>query len=226
MALTPELLETASRRSWLKRLSGLLAGGALLGQVGPVAARGASQVAGPLGNRDCFIGEIMMIGFDYAPQGWTFCNGQLLPISQNGALFQLLGTTYGGNGTTNFALPDLRGRVPVGQGQGPGLSNRALGAVGGTEASTLAVGQLPAHTHAVPASADLGTTPRAGTASPPASNYLADGGRGSAQYATAANATLAGTVQAVGTGQSHENRQPFLGINFIICLEGLFPSRA
>ena len=224
MALIPESSETTSRRSWLKRLSGLLAGGALLGRAQPAAAHGGRQVAAPMGEY-CFIGEIMMVAFDYAPRGWAFCNGQLLSINQNGALFSLLGTTYGGDGRNTFALPDLRGRVPVCQGQGPGLSFQSIGGIGGTEASVLTTAQIPAHTHAVPASADRGTTTLAGTTSPATRNYLADSGRGSAQYATAANTTLVGTVQNAGNGQGHENRQPFLGVHFVICLSGRFPSR-
>src|SRR3984893_4324338 len=104
-----------------------------------------------------FLGQIMLVGFNFAPQGWAFCNGQLLSISQNTALFSLLGTTYGGNGTTNFALPDLRGRAAVGFGQGPGLSNYDLGQSTGSEMVTLTVGQMPAHNHLVAANAATAT---------------------------------------------------------------------
>src|SRR5262245_2996958 len=105
-----------------------------------------------------YIGEIRMVGFNFAPLGWALCNGQLLAISQNTALFSLLGTTYGGNGQTTFALPDLRGRIPIHQGQGPGLSNRVLGEVGGQESVALTSQQMPAHTHALLASPSPGTT--------------------------------------------------------------------
>src|SRR6187399_3074015 len=105
-----------------------------------------------------FLGEIRLMSFGFAPKGWAFCNGQFLPINQNQALFSLLGTTYGGNGQTNFALPDLRGRIPVHSGQGPGLSNSSLGETGGTEAVTLTVAQLPRHSHAAQGASGAGNS--------------------------------------------------------------------
>ena len=164
-----------------------------------------------------FMGEIRMFGFNFAPRSWAMCSGQILPIAQNTALFSLLGTTYGGNGTTTFALPDLRSRVPVHFGQGPGLSNVVLGERAGSEVVTLTIDQLATHTHGIAAS--NGTA----TASRPANNFLAAGGA----YANATDGTTMnpGMVQNTGGSQPHENRQPYLGLNFCIALDGIFPSR-
>jgi microcystin-dependent protein len=162
-----------------------------------------------------FLGSILIFGGNFAPQGWAFCNGQLLPINQNQALFSLLGTTYGGNGQTTFALPDLRGRVPIHFGQGPGLSSYSEGQVGGVESVTLIATQMPQHQHVQPATnADEGTN-RPNSAVPARGGVYAAGSDGSA---------LAPTSPA-GGNQAHENRQPFLAINFIIALQGIFPSR-
>ncbi|MVN75665.1 phage tail protein [Hymenobacter sp. HMF4947] len=167
----------------------------------------------------------MLVSFNFPPKGWAFCNGQLLPINQNQALFALLGTTYGGNGQTTFALPDLRGRVPMCFGQGAGLTNRDLGEKAGTETVALSTAQI-AHTHSVQASTATGTTSVAGTTGPPSvRNYLADNGGGSAQYSNAANVTMADALSPVGGGQSHLNIQPVLGMNFVIALQGVFPSQ-
>ena len=172
-----------------------------------------------------FIGEIRPIGLNYAPRGWAFCNGQLLPINQNQALFSLLGTTYGGNGVQTFALPDLRSRVPVGTGQGPGLSPYSLGQVGGVESVTLTTAQLPAHTHPV-----TGTMQAAelGDPSTPKGNFLA--ADANAQFGTGpANTTMGSAAQGTsgntGGSQGHENRMPTLGLNYVIALQGLYPSR-
>lgn len=167
-----------------------------------------------------FIGMIATFGFNFAPRGWAMCNGQLLPIAQNTALFSLLGTTYGGNGQTTFALPDLRGRVPIHFGQGPGLSNYDLGQVGGTETNTLTVNQMPAHSH--PATLHASTQPANDTL--PTGNYLADGGA----YQSATNTQMnAGAVTNGNSGgnQPTPNIQPYLAINTCIALEGIFPSR-
>ena len=162
-----------------------------------------------------FIGQIMMFGFNFAPRGWAQCNGQLLAIQQNAALFSILGTTYGGNGTTNFQLPNLQGRTPLHFGQGPGLSQRTLGQVGGAEAHALITAELPSHSHTVAAST---ATP---TASSPAGNFWAQG-----RYSATGNAPMnAADVSNVGGGQGHENRSPYLTVNFCIALSGIFPSR-
>lgn len=163
-----------------------------------------------------FIGQIMMVGFNFAPRGWAFCDGQLLPIAQNQALFALLGTTYGGNGTTTFALPDLRGRVPIHKDQGPGLSNYSLGQMGGAERVTLTTNEMPTHSHSINASTNEATDTQ------PTGKYLATGNA----YTNTANTTMNSNAAALtGGNQSHENRQPFLVINFVIALQGIFPSR-
>ena len=168
-----------------------------------------------------FIGEIRSFGFNFAPRGWAMCNGQLLSISQNAALFSLLGTIYGGNGTTNFALPDLRGRFGLHLGQGPGLSNYPQGQAGGSESIALTTGQIPAHNHPVNCSSN------GGTFTTPVGNVWAPDGTGTAvSYANTANAAMAGNaIGLTGSGQGHENRQPFLVLNICIALNGIFPTR-
>jgi microcystin-dependent protein len=167
---------------------------------------------------DPFLAELRLSGFNFPPRGWAFCDGQLLPINQNQALFALLGTVYGGNGLTTFALPDLRGRVPVGFGSGPGLSERTLGEVGGHETVTLASNQLPAHSHALTATTDLASD------SSPAGGLLAGGG----SYGPPGSALVelaTGAIGASGGDQPHDNMQPYLVLNWIIALVGIFPSR-
>lgn len=167
-----------------------------------------------------FMGQITLYAFDFAPRGWAYCNGGLLPIQQNAALFSLLGTTYGGNGTTNFALPNLQGRVPVhsGSSQGPGLSFYPLGMQTGSENVTLLATQIPAHTHPVVAS---GNAPTQGGLS----NALWATGATS-PYASPANAAMAaGALTAVGGSQPHPNIAPSLVLNCCIALQGIFPSR-
>ena len=175
-----------------------------------------------------FLGEIRMVGWNFAANGWALCNGQLMSISQYSALFSLLGTTYGGNGTTNFALPDLQGRVPINQGTGLGLSPYTIGQSSGSENITLLANQMPVHSHlmgvsnlpgavADPTNAISGQGNAGGGRSPvPVSNYVS----------TAATGTLAPTAIASSGGNlPHSNIQPFLCINFIIALNGIFPSR-
>jgi microcystin-dependent protein len=169
-----------------------------------------------------FIGQIQMFGFNFAPRGWAFCDGQLLPISQNTALFSLLGTTYGGDGRTTFALPDLRGRVPIHEGQGAGLSDYRLGQRAGAETTTLSIANLPAHNHAASAAGP------AGNANDAIGNIWADdAGVSSATYSSgAASGTMrADAIGNTGGGQAFDNRQPYLTVNFCIALVGLFPSR-
>ena len=171
---------------------------------------------------DPFIGEIRMFAGNFAPNGWAFCWGQLQSISENDALFALIGTTYGGDGQTTFALPDLRGRIPVGQGQGPGLSNRIVGQQYGTEDVTLLSSQMPAHTHTLLAS---GT---AATASSPAGAVLAAQSMDAVFISgTAPTAVMrADLVAPDGGNQAHDNMAPYLCLNFIIALFGIFPSRS
>lgn len=167
---------------------------------------------------DPFIGEIRLFAGNFAPRGWAFCDGALLPVAQNTALFSILGTTYGGDGRTTFALPDLRGRVAVHPGTGPGLTTRSAGEKGGSETATLTVDQMPAHNHRVTASNTRGDSPD------PAGNVPA-GDPDMPYIASGTNAMSAAMIQQTGNGQPHANMQPFLGIPFIIALVGIYPSR-
>lgn len=165
-----------------------------------------------------YIGEIRMFGFGFAPRNWAFCNGQTLPINQNQALFSLLGTTYGGNGTTNFLLPNLQGRVPLHSGNGAsssGLTPRALGQNGGSETVTLQTTEMPGHTHPVSAST---AAPSQGS---PAGNLWAQGN----YSASGGSAMAAGDIGTAGSGQAHANLSPYLVVNFCIALFGIFPPR-
>jgi microcystin-dependent protein len=165
---------------------------------------------------DPFIGELRLLPFNFAPKGWALCAGQLLPINQNQALFSLLGTTYGGDGRTTFALPDLRGRVPVGAGQLPPGSDYPLGATGGQETVELTTRQLPEHAHAVNASSAAATTKS------PHRTFPAGGGA----YAATQNVRMkAAMIGPTGGGEGHENRQPYLVLNWVIALQGIYPAR-
>jgi len=178
------------------------------------------------------IGEIRMFAGNFAPRGWALCEGQLLPISSNQALFSILGTTYGGDGRTTFALPDLRGRVPLGPGQGAGLSIRKLGQKEGSESNTLSEQQMPAHTHNAKAS----VRPRANSGEPdeadPVRNYPAvlnlDAETGYAKRANTKMGRSRVKISIDNTGESNpvNNMQPWLAVNFILCLEGIYPSRS
>lgn len=172
-----------------------------------------------------FIGQILMFGGNFAPRSWAFCNGQLLSISSNTALFSILGTTYGGDGRTTFGLPDLRGRVPVHAGDGPGLPVVKLGQKGGNASVTLNVSEIPAHAHGATIEA-VSPLPRGGvTVADPANAYNAQGG----VYAMGKNATMAAdsvSVGQTGGGQPHDNMQPYQAVNYIIALQGIFPSRS
>jgi len=165
-----------------------------------------------------FIAEIRIFAGNFAPRGWALCNGQLLPISQNTALFSLIGTTYGGDGRTTTALPNLQGRAPMHPGRGPGLTSRRLGQRGGTENVILSEAQLPNHNH------QMNISNEDGDRRDPANRYI---GRGTAQFAPPpGSGTLDSRVLPnQGGGQSHQNVQPFLAMNFIIALVGLYPSR-
>lgn len=164
-----------------------------------------------------FLGQLMLVPYNFAPKGWAFCAGQVMSIAQNSALFSLLGTTYGGDGITTFALPDLRGRVPLSSGQGPGLSPYQLGQTGGSESVTLLITEIPAHNHLVACyNGDAET-------SSPVNSLLAN----STTYASTADATMApNMIGPSGGSQPHANVQPYLTLNWIIALEGIFPSRS
>lgn len=171
-----------------------------------------------------FVAEIRIFAGNFAPRGWAFCNGQLLPISQNTALFSLIGTTYGGDGRSTTALPNLQGRAPMHPGRGPGLTSRRLGERGGTETVTLSEAQMPQHSHAMRAA----NVPF-GTLQAPASNRtLARPGSGNAYHSPSTPETTLSSQALSNTGgsQPHDNLQPFLTINFIIALQGLYPSRS
>ncbi len=173
---------------------------------------------------DPFVAEIRIFPFNFAPKGWAWCDGQLLPLSQNTALFSLLGTTYGGNGKSNFALPNLQGRAPMHPGQGPGLSLHDLGETGGSEIVTLLESAIPLHTHAMRASSDV------------ADNNVTAGkmpakplGRGNTLFVTTASPLVSMADVALapaGGNQPHNNLQPFLTFYFCIALQGVFPPRS
>jgi microcystin-dependent protein len=185
-----------------------------------------------------YLGIVKLFAGTFAPRGWAFCNGQLLPISQNTALFSILGTNYGGDGSTTFGLPDLRGRVAVGAGQGPGLTPVQVGQVAGTENVSILITNMPAHTHVAASNLSLKAsssqadtvTPAVGSAFGAARDINTDP---VSIYSTAtpsvalnpASGSVTTTVQAAGGSQPLPVRNPFLGMNYIICLQGLFPSR-
>jgi microcystin-dependent protein len=166
-----------------------------------------------------FVAEIRIFAGNFAPRGWAFCNGQLLPVSQNTALFSLIGTTYGGDGRSTTALPNLQGRAPMHPGRGPGLTSRRLGERGGVETVTLTEAQMPSHTHQWSASFSDADRPD------PAGTYF---GRGNDAYAAPANPgnMASQMLPAAGGSQAHDNMQPFLTMNYIIALVGLYPSRS
>jgi microcystin-dependent protein len=166
-----------------------------------------------------FIAEIRIFPYTFAPRGWAFCSGQLLPIAQNTALFSLVGTTYGGNGQTTFGLPNLQSRTPLGFDQGPGLSHYDLGEIGGVETVTLTSQQVPAHTHPV-----LGNTGPATTGVPNATLSLGLTTAAAPVYGPAQNLATMSSTGTAGS-QPHGNRQPFTVLNFCIAIEGIFPSR-
>lgn len=170
-----------------------------------------------------FVAEIRIFAGNFAPTGWALCNGQLMPISQNTALFSLLGTTYGGDGKSNFALPNLQGTAPMQQGQGPGLSQRVLGETGGEQRVTLLQTEMPAHTHSVQCVSAGGGT------NSPQNAIWAGGGRGAPpMYTPAGNSASMSpfAVSQAGGNLPHNNMPPFLGLTFIIALQGVFPARS
>lgn len=195
---------------------------------------------------DEYLASIFLFAGNFEPVGGLFCHGQAMSIAQNSAVFSLLGTTYGGNGSTTFNLPDLRGRTPIGQGTGPNLKSYTLGEMGGAETVTLVTNQIPAHTHtadisnlsvAQPANSSLATTGTPGANLGPA--QLGKNGSGPSAQATPAYGTPDGTTtlapgkatgtitnQATGGGLAHENRMPYTVINYVIVMQGIFPSRS
>ena len=168
-----------------------------------------------------FVGQIMTAGFNFAPNGWALCDGQLLPISQNTALFSLLGTQFGGDGKSNFALPNLQGNVPVGFGQGPGLSNYDMGESIGEASHTLQPSEIPSHTHTV---APLSSHDERTTDHPGGTAYPTTGG----VYASThnSNAPIGAYESSTVGGTQHNNLQPYLVLNFVIAMQGIFPARS
>jgi len=173
---------------------------------------------------DPFVAEIRIFPFNFAPKGWAFCDGQILPLSQNTALFSLLGTTYGGDGKSNFALPDMQGNAPMHPGQGPGLSLHDLGEIGGSETVTLLESEIPAHNHNIAThNLDAG-----GLQNPAPTVLLAKSAQGNAyQTNTSANLTQLAfqALAPAGGDQPHNNMQPYLTLNFCIALQGVYPPR-
>ncbi len=173
------------------------------------------------------IAEIRMFAANFSPRFWAYCNGQLLPIAQNQALFSLLGTTYGGNGVQTFALPNMQGRVAIGLGTGPGLTPVNLGEVKGTESNILSASNIPSHTHAISGVTKMLTSTAAANAPTPGGNYFANDG--SPKYKTTGSGTMKPATVAVALGATGgtavNNIMPYTGISYIICMQGIFPSR-
>lgn len=168
-----------------------------------------------------FLAEVRIVGFNFAPRGWAFCDGQILPINQNQSLYSLLGTTYGGDGRTSFALPDLRGRTPIHVGRSNGGGHHDLGQKSGEETHTLSANEMPQHTHILHASSSDGNTqaPQGHVLARTVSNLY------EANASAIGPNIQPGTVTNVGGSQAHDNMQPYLTLNFCIALQGLFPSR-
>lgn len=206
----PNLVPPVPRRRFLSRLLSFAAGGAVLAPATrALAAPSATSAFEP------FVGEISIVAFNYAPMGWLPCQGQLLPIAQYSALYSLLGTVYGGNGTTNFALPNLVGRVPLCVGAGFSLGQSA-----GEAVHILTTNELPAHAHALRADAANGTAPD------PAGLNLARNPAGIPEYGPGTGAVMgAGSIASAGGGQGHNNLPPYLTLNFIIAVNGIYPAR-
>jgi microcystin-dependent protein len=208
-AVTPR--PALARRLFLGRMLAALAGALLPWRVGRARADDQGLAT--------YLGEIKLFACTFAPRNWALCNGQLLPIAQNQALFALLGTQYGGNGQTSFALPDLRGRVAIHHGQGPGLSAYSIGQMAGEENHTLTPGELPAHSHVARASSAVGSS------ASPVTLLPARNAAEVPQYAASPDTTLAaGAISSVGGSQAHPNMQPHLALNYCIALSGIFPT--
>ncbi len=182
---------------------------------------------------DYYIGEIRLFGFQFTPKDWMPCNGQILEINQYNALFALLGTTYGGDGRTTFALPDLRGRVVMGQGTGSGLKPRTIGQQDGQEEVSLSINQIPSHSHDMDGeiTVSLNVNNDSGEENTPNGNYIAGGSNifvdeaGTNQNLNGLNVTNSLNNASTGDGQSHNNLQPYLVSNYCICIQGTFPPR-
>lgn len=179
--------------------------------------------------QDPFVGEIRIFAGNFPPRGWAFCDGQILPISQNTALFSLLGTYYGGNGSSTFALPNLNGRTPIGAGQGAGLTDRVLGESGGEDATTLVASELPSHQHAMTTSGSVAmpATNAVGNSDSPAGTHPANVANAYSATAGSSMKTTDYAIELSNTGSSnpHNNLQPYLVVRYIIALQGVYPPR-
>jgi microcystin-dependent protein len=185
-----------------------------------VACAGTADVRPARAQADAFLGQIMLVGYTFCPRGWLDADGRLLPISQNTALFSLYGTTFGGDGRTTFGLPDLRGRVPMQTGSGPGLSPRQMGQSGGSETNTLTVDNMPAHSHGLNAMSGTGTT------AAPGGNLAAGAGRERIYGSGTPDAEMsAAAIGNTGSGQPVNNLQPFLVMRYCVATQGIYPSR-
>jgi microcystin-dependent protein len=204
------MLAVTTKRTRLASLLGVLLA------AGGLALPGAARASGS----QPFIGEISCGGWTFCPQGWAECAGQVISIAENDVLFALIGTTYGGDGQVNFALPNLSGRTMIGTGQGTGLSSRTIGESGGTETETLTTAQLPGHTHALKAQS------ASGDSASPSGKVVAGVAADDARYASSSNGALAaGAVSVAGSSQSHNNLQPYQAVKCCISLGGIFPSQ-
>lgn len=209
-----------SRRGFLKDLTKWIGGAAALGAAANVFT--SNKVNADTNTaEEPYLSEIMLVGFNFAPRGWAFCDGQILPINQNQSLYSLLGTTFGGDGRTSFALPDLRGRVSVHPGQGAGLPNYVLGQKGGENNVTLNVNEIPSHSHTLNVNSAEGNT------HDPNGKFLASNSEGVKHYSDESSSHTAhdNSIQNSAGNQGHTNMQPYLGINHCIAITGLFPSR-
>lgn len=216
-----------SRKNFIKGLAGALTLGWLFSGNEELQAKDSnSRVSDQNDGTNAMVfepllGSLMLFAGNFAPRGWAFCNGQLLPISSNTALFSILGTQYGGDGSTTFALPDLRGRAPVGAGQGPGLSNYPIGSRVGSETTTLTAANLPSHSHT------LNGSSLPGSSSLPNGNVPAVNRDGILHYGTTADVTMSSaSITSTGGNQGFNNIQPVLGMHYCIALQGVFPSRS
>ncbi len=212
------------RRNFMRSLLGIVAGSTVFGGFSKVFAKTPKQpeqrLWSPRLGSDPYLGEIALVPYSLgAPYGWMLCSGQTLNISTYSALYSLIGTTFGGNGTSTFNLPDLRGRVVIGIGQGTGLSNYNLGNAGGVETVTLTANQIPSHSHTV------GTLSSVGNSDSPGGNFIAKNSEGIEQFGSSVNTSLGSSaIGNTGGGQSHSNMQPYLALRYIIAVQGIYPT--
>jgi microcystin-dependent protein len=205
-----------ARRGFFKTLGGLVAGTALTASATKAEEKEGKSIKSGMYP---YVGDVIMVGFNFAPEGWFLCNGQELNISDYQALYAVIGITYGGDGVTKFKVPDLRGCAPLGMGQGAGLTNRTIGQRGGAEIASVSTSQLPVHSHPVPINSANGSTDS------PVGSYISKNNEGVKQFAGTQNGGAAATGVAGSGYIYHQNMQPFQAINFIIAAEGEFPQQ-